>query len=102
MIIVVVVVTILLVFIIVIIIIIIIIIIITIIVVVTIKTTISSNLIDSLHTIFLNRTANSFTGKCPIAKYCYRTPVTGQLNKPIITRVLGFLTNDQQMNSYYE
>ena len=70
---------------------------------VIIKITISSNLIDSFNSQFIfNLTAKSFIGECPIAKCCYRTPVVGQFNKPITTRVPGFLTNQQQENSYYE
>ena len=36
---------------------------------------------------------NLTSGECPLTECCYWTPVIGQLDKPITTRVPGFLTN---------
>ena len=60
-------------------------------------------MIDTFNTLcFLYLTKKSLTGDCPITKCYYWTPVIGQLNKPITTRVPGFLTIQLQENSYYE
>ena len=64
--------------------------------VITIKIAISSNLIGSFNILFSFMTADSFIRECPVTRCCYWTLVIGQLNKPITTRVPGFLTNQQQ------